>query len=201
MPKILTAIPALSTEVIRDKVAAILTDEIPNQATLLADAEVNATVYKERVSPVGYDQCPCLNVMVDTIGFEGQTQLTTNATNNFFIDIITKGKNTVSKDGDFASAESALKVARVVRGILEAPVYKTLDFAPGFISHRKITKLQVSEPRDTKDSKHMIMIRMEFEVKSHDSNIPQSDHDLGLSRSQFKLDETDKGHLTETVTN
>jgi len=49
-------------ELIRDQIATILAAELPNQATLNTDPEINATVWLERLVPLSQQECPAVNV-------------------------------------------------------------------------------------------------------------------------------------------
>ena len=196
-PSIATAITAEAHEVIRDRIVEILEAEMPNQSTLLGDDEVNAAIFKERVVPVGYEECPAVNVMLERVAYEGQTIKHTDSDCTYLIDIYTRGHGGETRRGDTSAAERVQKIARVTRGILEAPVYQTLSFPKPFISHRRMVNGVVSEPRDNKDANHMMMMRLSYNVKAGDINQLQDAREISSARSQMKLDETQKGHKIE----
>lgn len=200
MSKITEEIPAEAFEVVRDRLVQILRDEIAEQAVISGDQNADAKVFKERVVPVGYEHTPAVNVMLEKVDYSGQTQLHTVSECLFIIDVYTSGKNGPNNTGDEQTSERGQKIARLIRGILEAPVYKKLDFETNFIQQSKVDTIKVSEPRDFKDSKHMMLVRVNYSCKASNSNVLQAAQELNLSETTVKIDDTELGHTYETTT-
>jgi hypothetical protein len=158
-------IPPASFEIIRDRIGAILTDEIKNQATLSNDSEINAVVHIERFIPFDKTELPAINIMVARGNFEPQSVIQTNGTYLYNIDVYTRAKSDVAIKADSLSMFRLHRLLGIIRSILENSKYLTLGFARPFIVSRKVVDLSVHDP-DSKDALSSVMGRLTFEVKA-----------------------------------
>lgn len=149
--KINTIIPTQSFEIIRDKIAVILKEELLNQATLAANPKLDATVYVERYSPPNSSEVtevPIVNVLLGQGDYSGQDVTQSTGTYLYFIDLYTKAKSNDDNGGDTRAIISLQKILGVCRGILEATQYLTLGFTYPFVMGRKINSIQIAAPSD-----------------------------------------------------
>lgn len=135
-----------SFELIRDRIAEILADELHNQSVLIIDPELDATVWLERFIPFSFAEVPAINVMMIRAEYILQTQLQSNGQYEFAVDFYTSSKaNNDNEDGD-ADKLSVLLLHKLIgmsRYILEHSFYKTLGFASPFIMNRHVESVSV----------------------------------------------------------
>ena len=72
-------------ELIRDRIGAILKDELDNQATRQADTDLTAAVFTERYVPVDPSEGNVLVVYVDRGNYTQQTEITQRGKFNYFV--------------------------------------------------------------------------------------------------------------------
>ena len=200
-------------ETLRDQIAAIITLELAAQYALYSAAELvadpkqkvlNAPVYIERMVPVTIDEKEVVNVQFAFGDFEGSSQVTTSdqsdAVHTFFIDCYSKGE---ANSADSASKDSRLRLQRLVgavRAILMSPHYIRLGFDPPSIKRRKITRLEMAEPKNEADAQAATIGRIIFEVEVPEVVELLVPGALTKSLTQVKLLETELGHKYEIDT-
>jgi hypothetical protein len=200
-------------ETIRDQIAAILTLELAAQFALYTPAELtadpkqnvlNAPVYLERMVPVTIDETEIVNVQFAFGDFEGSSQVTTSdqsdAVHTFFIDCYSKGE--ASEKGS-ASKDSRIRLQRLVgavRAILMSPYYIRLGFDPPSLKRRKITRLEMAEPKNDADAQASTIGRIIFDVEIPEVVELLTPGALTKSLTQVKLVDTDLGFKYEIDT-
>mgnify|MGYP003631615271 CR=1 FL=1 len=200
-------------ETLRDQIAAIITLELAAQYALYSPAELvadpkqkvlNAPVYLERMVPVTIDEKEVVNVQFAFGDFEGSSQVTTSdqsdGVHTFFIDCYSKGE---ANSADSASKDSRLRLQRLVgavRAILMSPHYIRLGFDPPSIKRRKITRLEMAEPKNEADAQAATIGRIIFEVEVPEVVELLVPGALTKSLTQVKLLETELGHKYEIDT-
>ena len=188
-------IPAGAYELIRARIVEILTVELPNQAILSGDANLDAKVFEERFIAFANTDTPCINVSLANADYGDQTQLSQPGTYLFNIDAYEKSKATGNTRGDFLASAKLQKLSNVCRGILSHHKYKTLAFAKPFIASRHIRDINIGVPQNEKELENMTMSRMVFEVRASDlvpGILPPSI--LGFV-TRAVMDETADGYL------
>jgi len=145
MASIITeAIEKGSFEFVRDRIGAILADELPSQATLQADSNLNVKgVYIERFVPFSHTDCPCVNVSLDLGEYSSFTRQRQDGTYQFFIDVYEKSATTDGNRGDYLANVKLQKLANICRAILSHHKYTTLAFAPPFIEHTEVKNIRI----------------------------------------------------------
>lgn len=197
--KLTAAIPAEANEIILDRIEEILVLEIPNQATLLEDPEVNATVFKERISRLSYSECPAVNLSLQKVAYSQHGPNSVSSECTFQIAIATTAPAEADVRGDTSAAIKAKKIARLIRQILESPHYQLLNFSAGFIASRKINAMDVVElEENTNDSENLAMVQLQFSVVAADAKMLHDTGELNSTQSSLQIEETDKGHLIQT---
>jgi hypothetical protein len=195
MAKINIEIPIANFEIIRDRIALILAEEIDNQAVLTYDADLEAVeVFLERTKAFDKTEVPCINVSLATGNFSNKHQGYQDGVYTFNIDIYTNAQSTDAEDGDVLSTLSNHKLLRICRYILEDPQYKTLDFAPGFIGNTMCTEINIANAERMDEFNH-IMSRISFSVKSFENNALKIANAIDGYKTTLKIIESNSGYL------
>ena len=195
MSKIDIKITSSKFELIRDKIAYILADELANQAILHKDNLFCADVWVERFIPFGHIDLPAINVFYQRTTFEQQTPVTNEGEHYYNIDFHLKAESKSYEVGDKISSLNLHKLIGVSRAILEHPYYIYLDFGNNFgIANTHVTDIKIAEPERRTDGLHLISGRIIFKVRCNEFNeqlegLPSEGFD-----TQIKLNETDKGY-------
>lgn len=164
MSKLDLIIPVQGVELIRDRIATVLKDEIANQIVLGADTEIDAAVFVERIVSIDKSEMPLINILFSRTSYDNNTAINADGENTYHIDVYTKAKATVGKRADNTSMERLMRILGVCRSILESPHYLTLGFAPPFIMSTRVATIDISDPRDNQDGSNTNMGRLVFMV-------------------------------------
>ncbi|MGB0881421.1 MAG: hypothetical protein ACPGSO_00600 [Vicingaceae bacterium] len=186
-----------SFELIRDRIAEILSIEITNQYNLFNNEDLNLKVWLERNTPFNHSELPSINVSLSEGIFDQNTTTRSDGTYTYFIDVYHKGKTDENESGYLKSNRSNQRVLGVVRYILEDPQYKRLGFAPGFIGGRNVRNFQISEPTNSQDSTSITMSRIVFEVRSTEVEELLDAEIIKSAITSLTLNETDEGYYYE----
>ena len=192
-----TIIPVQSFEVIRDKIAVILKEELVNQATLAANPKLNATVYIERYSPPNSSELtevPIVNVLLGQGDYSNQDVTQSTGTYLYFIDIYTKAKANEDNGGDTRAIISLQKILGVCRGILEATQYLTLGFTYPFVMGRKINSIQIAAPADP-GADSLVRGRLILEVKVPEYQEQVTANLIEGTDTSVHIEESPQGYL------
>jgi len=127
MSKLTAIIPAQGFELIRDRIAVILVDEIANQITLGIGAEFNAKVFVERIVPIDKSETPLINVLYSRTGYDNNDFDSSDGQNTYHIDIYAKAnaKPSTNSEADNLAQVKLARLIGIVRAILESPHYLT----------------------------------------------------------------------------
>lgn len=205
--KLTTAIPAQNFELIRDRIGEILAEELPNQATRTGDSKLaNITVYKERFIPVQAltsiaGETPLVDVFYNGGQFEQSTLTEQDGRNSYFIDVYTCAKSQLdvqkklSALGDTLASLQLQRILGVCRAILMAAPYVTLGFDPGFILHRSVRAVSISEPVAAKEALPVMHGRLEFSVRAPEDSEGNQAVTADSYQTTAKLQETEKGFI------
>ena len=167
-------IPPQAFELIRDRIGAILKDELNRQALLTYDSLLLQTKIKtESINPEDKAGLPVLNVNFATGVYEGKDYSVGVRANpySYFIDGYTNGKTTSSVDGDYNAAIKLHKILGKARYILEHSIYKTLGFSPPFIERVYFSDIGIKEV-GANDAENSMMGRLIFNVVVNESCKP-----------------------------
>lgn len=197
MASIITeAILTGSFELVGDRIAAILADELASQATLQSDPNLNVKgVYIERFVPFSHTDCPTVNVSLNLGDYSSFTRLRQDGTYQFFIDVYEKSATTIDGRGDSLANKKLKKLYNVCRAILSHHKYNTLAFAPPFIEHTEVKSVVFGSPQNKSESENMVMARMTFEVRVPETVQPITPTDIDGYTTKAILGLTDKGYL------
>lgn len=180
-------------ELIRDRIAAILLDELDNQATRQADPDLTGGVFAERFSPPDPSEGNVLIVYVDRGNYSHQTEITQRGKFNYFVDIFTQSKQDNANTGFYNASKKCQRLAGLILNIIQAPDYKTLGFTAGIVYHREVQDIQFDHPQDNQETNYKRMGRVIITVEHH--NEIQATDPITASGydTEVKLVETEKG--------
>lgn len=163
---------ARKAELIRDRIAEILAEELPNQAALNSDADLDATVYLERLIPVSNEELPVVNVFIAEGDFERFTSLSQTGEYKFVVDVFHKGVaegSGVASRGDTISSKKSARLAGVIQAILSHFKYRQLGFANNFINRVEVQKIEFLEPISAQDAANVTKARLLLMVSAEET--------------------------------
>lgn len=162
MPKIETAISPQNYELIRDRIADILIDEIEGQKAIGNDIKLNK-MFIENHLPIDHTNLPAIVVSFGKAGYQNRSQISVEGNYDFYIDVISKGVANDDVNGDTRAAKNVQKIMGIIRTVLQSPMYNTLGFDKPFICTTSITEITFGTVQE-KDEKNIQMGRMTFNV-------------------------------------
>lgn len=174
MPQINNLIGPKSFELVRDRLAQVLSIEILNQSTLTGSTLSNAPVYTERFVPFSDTEMPAVNVMLARGDYGMYTAVNQDGTYIYNIDVYHKAKTTPDGRGDMRATKNLQQLVGVVQTILSHHRYKTLGFTPPFIERVEVRDIKFADPVNSKDSNSVVMARLTFAVRVPESISPDS---------------------------
>lgn len=188
-----------SYELVGDRIAEILADELPEQFALSTAAPelksvLAAQVFTERVVPFDKTEVPCVNVQLASGDYSGQTVKQSDGTYTFFIDCYASAKNTEDAKGDQYALIKLKKLMGVIRAILQDTRYKTLGFTAPFVMSRQVTGIAISNNAQ-QDATHTVMGRITLVVKVPETVELIEPELIAGYQTTVKLFETELGYL------
>ena len=199
MPQITLPIQTQSFELVRDRIGEILADELPEQAILIGDTDLNATVFRERFVPMSSTELPAVNVYLARGEYNKLTNINQDGVYSYNIDVYTSAATTNDERGDSLAMVKLQKLMGVVHGILSHQAYLTLGFAPGLIGHRSVKGLAIQQPGKGKDAESVVMGRLMFDVKAADVNERVQGTLIAGYQTTVKLHESEQGYFWEST--
>lgn len=200
MTKINLIIPSRGFELIRDRIFDILSDEIPNQATLQSNTDIDANVFVERFLPFNKTELPAININMATGNFGNKKAPDGIATYNFNIDIYCAAKTDSTNFGDKKAAFAMEKIAGIILYIFSDAQYRTLLFDAPFITRVTVQDFNIKDPSTNgQDGLSTIMGRVNLEILAVEENELLASIALKESFTKVKLDETNKGLNYQTI--
>ncbi len=190
-----------SYELVRDRIAEILANELPNQVTLHNAAtpgsgnDLNATVFINRIIPLSNESMPMINVWMGNGDYDNFTQLKQDGTYIYNVDIYTSSPSTSSGSGDVLSMSKLQTLAGVVQGILMHPSYVTLGFERPFIEHREVRSIATGVPNNNLDAHSVTQARLELVVRVPEHSTTHTPNNIAGYDTQVKIGLTDKGYI------
>lgn len=195
MSQITIPIPTQAFELVRNRIADILIDELANQATITYKPELDATVFTERFVPFDKVEMPAVNVMLTRGDYDNQTTIDSDGTYRYNIDCYHKAPTTSIKDGDSEAMRKLQTLIGTCRAILESSKYITLGFVAPFVMNKHVENIQIAAPPDAKDSSSVVMGRITFVVRVPEEVDKLTPELIAGFDTQVKLGDTDKGYI------
>ena len=155
-------------DIIRDRIASILLDELRNQASISSRPFLNISrIWKERETPFNKSELDpiAINLQAGEIVYGDQYQTQRVKEITYYIDIYTCQKHSTEGYADRLAVEQGFDVVNAVQFILDHPEYKALRIAPR-IRNAKVSRVQRGEA-SLGDSGKGSIIRIEYTVTTH----------------------------------
>lgn len=193
--KINIIIPKGAHELIRDRIAEILTIEIGKQFILSYDKDFDLSVFIERNTPIDKTELSVVNVFVLEGNYSNKNQGSVDGAFQIIVDIETNSETIGDKGGDYLSSLKCQKILRVCRYVLEDPEYKTLGFAPPFISRVYVSNFKIGQKQNMNDGLNSMLGRITFNVVANEKNSLIDPPLITGYETQLKIAESDKGYF------
>jgi hypothetical protein len=147
-------------ELVRDRIAEILIEEISDQVNLFYQTELECEIFVERATPVDKSELAVVNVLFAGGNLEQENIKDGSILYQYNVDIYTNSKTNFSNSADNRAAVKAHKLLGVCRSILKNPVYRTLAFAPGsLVSRVQVRQISINE-NNAQDANSTYMARL-----------------------------------------
>lgn len=198
MSIIIGAITPRAFELIRDRIASILVDELPSQSALNGnDPNLNPTVFLERFTPPSDEEMPMVNVECAKGDFGMITAISQDGTYQYHIDIHVKAKHTTTNRADSLSAIACQRLTGVIQAILSDAKYRTLGFEPPFIEHVSVSDIQFATPTNGTDASSVMMGRVSFSVRVPENVEAYTPELIGGYDTSVEMGDTETGYVFE----
>lgn len=184
---------------VRDRVAAIVKDELFHQAAITYEDWKDCDVYTERFSPITLDEIvdtSVITVSIDSITPRNETAIDSDIETVISIAITTAMRATDQAGSDVLSMDRSQIIAGIIHGIFAHPEYIRLKFAPPFIMRSKVTDIKFGTP-NRQESAGITMSLVTLTVL-HSQDEPESTGvPFGSSVTGVLVNQTDKGYKYE----
>jgi hypothetical protein len=131
-------------ELIRNRIGAILKDEIDCQFRQYNSDAFITDLWVERVKPFDPVELPAINVSVPKGDYENPHPGSVDGVYTFFVDVHTQSPANPEDGGDTLANFQMKRLLGICRYIIADPLYKTLGFDPGaFIGWVRITGFEI----------------------------------------------------------
>lgn len=201
--RISTIIEPRSFELIRDRIAQILVDEIQNQGAINYDDDLSAinSVYVSRNTAYQQSEGTVVNVAFVECDYENHSINKTVGVYQFHIEVTTSNATSGGVDG-YTNAEVKLhKILGVSHAILSNAAYVKLAFTSAFIEHRSVSKMQIGQARDNQDMTSTVFGRFILTVRAVETtDLPTATLIAGYDTTA-RVGQTDKGWVWSTDQN
>lgn len=183
-----------SFEIVRDRIGAILADELDMQSQLTYNPLFDATVYLERFARFNNSELPAVNISIARGSLDNHDQESTDNTVLIYIECYAKAKKSSGVDGDTESAKRMQKLVGTCRAILEDSRYKTLGFMPPFVMNRHCVEMLFNVPV-TEDAESTCMGRLVLSVRIPEGNGLSQPRLMNGYQTTVKISTTEEGYL------
>lgn len=191
-------IPADYFQLIRDKIAAILLDELSNQFTLSGNKDFDLSqIWNERRRPFNLSELPAVNLSIGPLSYGAKFGLQRQPEVMYWIDVYNSKLYTDDADADALSSDGAWSMLRAVQFILDHASYRTLELSP-YVMHTECVRITPGEA-EMSDGARCSILRLEFQVKTQ-SIIPANEPiNWALSDSKVKIGTTELGYFYQLI--
>lgn len=182
----------------RDNIATILLDELPNQAILQANDDLNySKIWCDRKRPFNASEIPAINLSIESVNYGVKNRGQRDANPIFTIDVYDSKMSTEFGDADELLSESTWQIARTIQYILDNPIYATLGLAP-YVMHTEVQSIEGGQVGETEDNRCSIL-RIKFAVKT--MSILQGATPVPVSQltTVVNLAQTNKGFIYQII--
>lgn len=181
-------------ELVRDRVAIVLKEELDNQATRQSNTDLTGNVFIERFNLPSEDEGTVITVNVDACQYDNQTAVSQSNEIRLNIDVYCDSYQNASTEGYERSGKKAGRLAGLIRAILQNPVYDRLRFANGIVERRSVSSIRFARVSDEQDARFTRMARIDLMVRVNETVTGISPIDAGGYDTQIKIALTEKGY-------
>jgi len=182
----------------RDNIAGILLLELPNQATLQQNEDLNfSKIWCERKRPFNASEIPAINLLIDTVNYGAKNRGQREANPIYTIDVYDSKVSTADEDADKLVSDNSWQIARTIQYILDHPIYSTLGLKP-YIYHTEVVSIEAGQAEMTNDNRCSIL-RIKFQVKTISVLNGATPITLSQLNTSVKLASTDKGYIYQQL--
>lgn len=185
-------IPRQGFEIVLEKIAVILFEELTRQKSLQTLGD-DFGVYIERQTAYDKSEGIVISVGMDGADYVGKNQFDVQGNTTYFIDLYTTGDETLVTTGDDNSRFLTLKWLGMMRSILSSTKYKTLGFQPGLIGGTMVEKIQNQLSYGNGDANFIKFARITFSVRIQENQEMWTSIELQGNDTTIKINETEKG--------
>lgn len=193
MALITEIIPQQGSEIVLNRLGAILFLEISNQITLQSIGD-DFDLYIGRQEPYDKSEDVVIIVRTDNVNFTGQSQEGMQGENVFNIDIFCQGRSTQVVSGNTVSKDKMQRYLGFCRYILGSTKYKTLNFPmTGLIGGVYVQTIQHDLRYGEEDANFITFSRLQVSVRINECQELWGTNPFEGLDTVIKLDETEKG--------
>lgn len=185
-------------ELIRDRIAEIVADELESQSTKNSDPNLDAKVWLERLVPMSQQELPAVNVFAAEGKFERFTTESQTGEYTFALDVFTRGAtegSTAAQRGDLISSKKMMRLVGVLQAVLSHWKYCKLGFAENFIDRVEVQNFKLMEPVKAADNSNVSKGRIVLFVKAEETLDPKTPNLIDGYDTAVKLYETEFGYV------
>jgi len=198
MAEINEILTARKFELIRDRIAEIIADELLNQSVLNNDPQMNAKVWLERLVPMSQQELPAVNVFAADGKFDRFTTESQTGEYIFAIDVFTRGAtegSTAEQRGDLISTKRMMRLVGVIQAILSHWKFCKLAFTGNFIDRVEVQSIKLMEPVKAADNSNVAKGRILLMVKAEETIAPFDPQLIAGYDTTVMLHETQMGYV------
>ena len=167
--KINTLIGRQAYELCRNRIGEILIEELNNQFNVLGNtyAKANVTVEGNGIAETS-DNSEVIISLADG-SFDNEHVGNSRGKYIFNVDVFCRAKSTALLDGSVNAAYKCQALIGIIRYILKDPQYRTLGFAPPFISNVTVMGIKIGES-NKEDLNNTVAGRLTLSVTVNETN-------------------------------
>lgn len=185
-------IPRQGFEIVLEKIAVILFEELTRQKSLQTLGD-DFGVYIERQTAYDKSEGIVISVGMDGADYARKNQFDVQGNTTYFIDLYTTGDETLVTTGDDNSRFLTLKWLGMIRSILSSTKYKTLGYPAGLIGGTMVEKIQNQLSYGNGDANFIKFARITFSVRIQENQEMWTSIELQGNDTTIKINETEKG--------
>jgi len=185
-------IPQQGFEIVLNKLGAILFEEITNQVTIQSFTD-EVEVYVERMYPYDKSEDVLINVSLNSIDFQGQTQGGTQGNVTYYVDVYCRGEETNASTGSEASKMKINRYLGIIRYILCSTKYKQLGFTSPLVGRVSVNNLQQDPNSGRMDAAYLKFGRITVNVAVNEAQDLWDGIPLMGNDTMVNLENTNKG--------
>lgn len=198
-------IPPQGFDLVANRIAEILTEEISNQVTLQGFEETVET-YLERIEPFDKAEDVMISVALRQGVFDGQNMREVQGTYRYFVDLFVSGYAEEDPEGlvvnpSIISKDKLFRYMGLVRYILSSGKLNNLGFAPGLIGGRYIERFMIDTDysnfgnHSNYDGAYIRFARFWYDVRVQENQALWNGTPLEGNDTKFTYENTNKGTL------